>query len=150
MLGSRGQPSNNIENVLIAPWNRIEILEKMFRTRGKEIACVIMEPVLCNSGCIPPQSGYLQAVRDLCSENGALLIFDEVITGFRRALGGAQAYYGVTPDLATFGKALAGGAPLSAVAGRKDIMELFMTGGGGVWGNLQRKPDFAALFAGYA
>jgi glutamate-1-semialdehyde 2,1-aminomutase len=140
VLGSRGQPANNAENVLIGPWNRIEVLEKMFRTSGKEIAAVIMEPVLCNSGCILPLPGYLEAVNKLCREYDALLILDEVITGFRMALGGAQAYYGVTPDLATFGKALAGGAPLSAVAGRKEIMELFMTGGVAFGGTFNGNP----------
>ena len=140
VLGSRGQPPNNVENVLVAPWNRIGVLEKMFRARGREIAAVIMEPVLCNSGCILPLPGYLEAVKDLCREYDALLIFDEVITGFRMALGGAQAYYGVTPDLATFGKAIAGGAPLSAVAGRKEIMELFMTAGVAFGGTFNGNP----------
>lgn len=140
VLGSRGQPANNVENVSIAPWNLIEVLEKIFRTSGKEIAAVIMEPVLCNSGCILPRPGYLEAVKNLCREYGALLILDEVITGFRMALGGAQAHYGVTPDLATFGKALAGGAPLSAVAGRKEIMELFMTGGVAFGGTFNGNP----------
>jgi glutamate-1-semialdehyde 2,1-aminomutase len=140
VLGSCGQPANNLENVLVAPWNRIEVLEKMFRARGREIAAVIMEPVLCNSGCILPVPGYLEAVKNLCREHGALLIFDEVITGFRMALGGAQAYYGITPDLATFGKAVAAGAPLSAVAGRKEIMELYMTGGVAFGGTFNGNP----------
>ena len=83
----------------------------------------MMEPVLCNSGCLMPAPGYLEGVRDLCRRHGALFIMDEVITGFRIALGGAQAHFGVTPDLSTFGKAVAGGAPLSVVAGRREIME---------------------------
>jgi glutamate-1-semialdehyde 2,1-aminomutase len=85
---------------------------------------------MCNSGCILPRPGYLEAVRDLCTRHGVLLIFDEVITGFRMTTGGAQKHYGVTPDLATFGKAAAGGLPLSIVAGRREIME--MSAGGGV------------------
>ena len=83
----------------------------------------MMEPVLCNSGCLMPAPGYLEGVRDLCRRHGTLFIMDEVITGFRIALGGAQAHFGVTPDLSTFGKAVAGGAPLSVVAGRREIME---------------------------
>jgi glutamate-1-semialdehyde 2,1-aminomutase len=92
-----------------------------------------MEPVLCNSGGIAPEEGYLAGARELCRRHGALLIFDEVITGFRMGLGGAQGHYGVTPDLATFGKAVAGGLPLSVVAGRREIMER-MFGGGVVFG----------------
>jgi glutamate-1-semialdehyde 2,1-aminomutase len=88
-----------------------------------------MEAVLCNSGCIMPRPGYLEATQELARKHGALLIFDEVITGFRIAPGGAQSHFGVIPDLATFGKAIAGGVPLSAVAGRKEIMEQMFTGG---------------------
>jgi glutamate-1-semialdehyde 2,1-aminomutase len=87
-----------------------------------------MEPVLCNSGCLMPLAGYLEGVRDLAARHGALLVFDEVITGFRMALGGAQSHYGVTPDLATFGKAVAGGLTLSVVAGRREIVEQIFSG----------------------
>src|SRR5206468_9405466 len=80
------------------------------------------EPVLCNSGCILPRPGYLDQVRKLCADHGILLLFDEVITGFRLSVGGAQQFYGVIPDLATFGKAVGGGAPLSGIAGRRDIL----------------------------
>jgi glutamate-1-semialdehyde 2,1-aminomutase len=130
---SRGQCPNVTENVLVAPWNRIEDVERVLRERGSEIAAVIMEPVLCNSGCLLPEPGYLEGVRTICREHGALLIFDEVITGFRLSLAGAQGFYGVVPDLATFGKALAGGLALSAVTGRREIMEL-MAGGGAAFG----------------
>ena len=133
VLGSAGQVPNAVENLIVAPWNRIEILEQIFQERGSEIAAVIMEPVLCNSGCLLPLPNYLQDVKNLCAQYRSLLIFDEVITGFRSALGGAQSLYGVVPDLATFGKAIAGGAPLSAVAGRKEILEL-MLGNGVVFG----------------
>jgi glutamate-1-semialdehyde 2,1-aminomutase len=88
-----------------------------------------MEPILCNSGCLMPRPGYLQTARELTTRYGALLIFDEVITGFRVALGGAQSHYGVIPDCATFGKAVGGGLPLSAVGGRKEIMEQMFTRG---------------------
>jgi glutamate-1-semialdehyde 2,1-aminomutase len=130
--GAAGQVPNAAENLIVAPWNRIEILERIFSKRGSEIAAVIMEPVLCNSGSLLPLPNYLQDVKNLCQQYGSLLIFDEVITGFRLALGGAQSLYGIVPDLATFGKAMAGGVPLSAVAGRKEILELMFGIGNGV------------------
>ncbi len=137
---SRGQVPNAVENVLVAPWNRLEIVERLFEQRGREIAAVILEPVLCNSGCLLPQPGYLQGLRQLAHRYGALLIFDEIITGFRMALAGAQGVYGVTPDLATFGKALAGGPPLSAVAGRREIMELISDGAVAFGGTFNGNP----------
>jgi glutamate-1-semialdehyde 2,1-aminomutase len=126
VAGSRGQVANAVENFAVAPWNDMDALERVVDAHQDRIAAVAMEPVLCNSGCILPCSGYLQAVRDLCTRRGILLLFDEVITGFRLALGGAQEFYGVLPDLATFGKAVGGGAPLSGVAGRREIlMQMF-------------------------
>jgi glutamate-1-semialdehyde 2,1-aminomutase len=124
--GSRGQVANAVENFVAAPWNDLGALERIVEAHAGRIAAIAMEPVLCNSGCILPRPGYLQAVRDLCTARGILLMFDEVITGFRLSLGGAQQFYGVTPDLATFGKAVGGGAPLSGVAGRREIlMQMF-------------------------
>jgi glutamate-1-semialdehyde 2,1-aminomutase len=128
--GSFGQVPNVVDNVVVAPWNDLDVLASLFQKHSGKIAAVMMEPVLCNSGCLMPQPGYLEGVRDLCRQHGTLLILDEVITGFRIALAGAQGHFGVTPDLATFGKAVAGGAPLSAVAGRREIME--QTHGSGV------------------
>jgi glutamate-1-semialdehyde 2,1-aminomutase len=122
VLGSRGQVANAVENVAVAPWNDFAALERAVVTHAGRIAAIAMEPVLCNSGCILPGDGYLQQVRELCDARGILLYFDEVITGFRLSLGGAQQFYGVTPDLATFGKAVGGGAPLSGVAGRREIL----------------------------
>jgi glutamate-1-semialdehyde 2,1-aminomutase len=119
-LGSRGQVANSAENLAVAQWNDIDALDRATADGG--IAAVVMEPVLCNSGCILPRPDYLEQARRLCTERGILLIFDEVITGFRLALGGAQQYYGVVPDMATFGKAVGGGAPLSGIAGRADIL----------------------------
>src|SRR5215467_271247 len=119
-LGSRGQVPNSAENVAVTQWNDIDMLDCATADGG--IAAVVMEPVLCNSGCVLPQPGYLEQARRLCTERGILLIFDEVITGFRLSIGGAQEYYGVVPDLATFGKAVGGGAPLSGIAGRADIL----------------------------
>jgi Glutamate-1-semialdehyde aminotransferase len=120
--GSRGQVANAADNFVTAPWKRIDILEKLLQEHSGAIAAVVMEPVLCNSGCILPVSGYLKQVRELCSKHGVLLMFDEVITGFRLSTGGAQKFYGVEPDLATFGKAVGGGAPLSGIAGRADLL----------------------------
>ena len=140
VTGSAGQVANAVENVIVAPWNRAETLEAILERHGKEIAAVIMEPVLCNSGCLLPADGYLEQVRKLCTSYGALLIFDEVITGFRMGLGGAQGFYGVTPDLATFGKAVGGGLPLSVVAGRREIMEQMYGGGVAFGGTFNGNP----------
>jgi glutamate-1-semialdehyde 2,1-aminomutase len=122
-LNSRGQVANALDNVIIAPWNSREAVERIFAERGSEIAAVITEPVLCNSGCILPLPGFHEFLRAITQEHGALLIFDEVITGFRMGPGGAQEHYRIMPDLATFGKALAAGLPMSAVAGRREILE---------------------------
>jgi glutamate-1-semialdehyde 2,1-aminomutase/spore coat polysaccharide biosynthesis protein SpsF len=103
------------------PYNDLEALHRLFQQHPGEIACVILEPVTFEI----PTTGYLEGVKDLCRRNGALLVFDEVITGFRLALGGAQEHFGVTPDLACFGKAMANGFPLSAVVGRAEVMRMF-------------------------
>ena len=123
VLASRGQLASAIENVIVLPWNDADILRSTLQTHGHELAALIMEPVMCNNSCIPPQPGYLEAVRELCTTYGIVLIFDEVITGFRLALGGAQTYFGVTPDLATFGKAMANGFPIACLAGKRHLME---------------------------
>jgi len=140
VLQSAGQPPSAADNVVAAPWNHVDILENILCKHADQVAAVIMEPVLCNSGCLLPVPGYLAAVKELCARRGALLIFDEVITGFRMALGGAQSYYGVTPDLATFGKAVAGGAALSVVAGRREILEQMFTGGVAFGGTFNGNP----------
>lgn len=110
-------------DVLMCPWNEVGALSQVLTDHGDKIALVIMEAVMCNTGCCPPRPGYLEAARALCDKHDVLLCFDEVITGFRMGLGGAQAQFGVTPDLAVFGKAMAGGLPLSAVAGKRDVMD---------------------------
>ena len=138
VLGSRGQVSNSADNFVVAPWNRIDVLEQILRRKGDQVAAIVMEPVLCNSGCILPLPGYLERVKELCNQYGALLMFDEVITGFRMSTGGAQKRYGVVPDLATYGKAVAGGAPLSGIVGRRDILMQMYSGvsfGGSFNGN---------------
>ena len=119
---SAGVTTGNAKDTLVVPYNDIDSLERIFEKEGKDIAALIMEPVPCNYGLIKPKEGYLQRVRDLCTQYGVILIFDEVITGFRLARGGAQEYYGVRPDLTTLGKIIGGGLPVGAYGGRKDIM----------------------------
>jgi glutamate-1-semialdehyde 2,1-aminomutase len=120
---SPGVPVASADLTLTLPYNDLAAAEALFAEQGGEIAGLIIEPVAGNMNCIPPQEGYLQALRELCTRHGALLIFDEVMTGFRVALGGAQAYYGVTPDLSTFGKIIGGGMPVGAYGGRRALME---------------------------
>ena len=120
---SGGVPANFAKTTIALPFNDPEAVEKCFAERGDEIAAVIMEPVVGNMGCIPPKEGYLQAVRDITQKYGAVLIFDEVMCGFRVALGGAQERYGVIPDMVTLGKIIGGGLPVGAYGGRRDIME---------------------------
>ncbi len=120
---TQGLPANHGEQCLILPWNDLDLAERVLRRQAHEIAAVITEPVMCNNGCIPPAPGFLVGLRHLCDELDIALIFDEVITGFRLGLGGAQQRFGVTPDLAVFGKALASGYPLSVLAGRRRWMQ---------------------------
>ncbi len=120
---SAGMEPGAFADFLVIPWNDAEALEALLAAHGARIAMVHMEAWMCNFGCCPPRSGYLAKVRALCDRFGVLLCFDEVITGFRVALGGAQALTGVTPDLAILGKALGGGLPIGAVAGRADILD---------------------------
>ena len=121
---SGGQLPSSYENIVVLPWNDIDALERYLDDHGGDVAAVIMEAAMCNSAVIEPQPGYLQAVRSACDKAGCLLIFDEVITGFRIGLRGAQGHYGVTPDLATFAKALGGGFPISVLVGRGNLMDL--------------------------
>jgi glutamate-1-semialdehyde 2,1-aminomutase len=120
---SPGVPKASADLTLTLPYNDIDAARMLFTQEGKDIAGLIIEPVAGNMNCIPPRDGYLQALRELCTEHGVLLIFDEVMTGFRVALGGAQAYYGITPDLTCFGKIIGGGMPVGAYGGRRDLME---------------------------
>jgi glutamate-1-semialdehyde 2,1-aminomutase len=132
------------DDIFVLRWNDEAELESVLSRCGDEVAAVIMEPVGCNGGLIEPQPGYLEAARQLASRAGALLIFDEVVTGYRLSLGGAQERYGVTPDLATYGKAIAGGLPLSAVGGRADVMEVVANGTVSHVGTFNCNPPAAA------
>ena len=118
---SPGVPASLAENTITVPFNSVPALEQVF-TEHKDIAAVIIEPVVGNMGCVPPRPGYLEAVRKLTRDHGALLIFDEVMTGFRVARGGAQELYGITPDVTTLGKIIGGGLPVGAYGGSREIM----------------------------
>jgi len=122
-----GRATGAITESLMIPWNDAETLEDTLKSHGSRVAVVIMEVFNSNGGGCRPKPGYLEAVRALCDEHGVLLCFDEIITGFRTTIGGAQSLVGVTPDLTIFGKAIAGGMPLAAIAGRADIFDLFRT-----------------------
>lgn len=119
---SAGVPEELAKHTLCLPYNNIQALSDAFTKYGPEIAAVIIEPVAGNMGCIPPIPGFLQTLRDLCTQHHAVLIFDEVMTGFRVDLGGAQAYYDIQPDLTTLGKIIGGGMPVGALGGKKEIM----------------------------
>ena len=123
MPDSLGIPGDTTRNTLVLPYNDLEVFEQTLDEQGDNVAAVIVEPVIGNAGVILPQDGFLRKIRELTKEKGVVLIFDEVITGFRLAFGGAQEYFGITPDLATFGKIMGGGFPLAAFAGKKEIME---------------------------
>jgi len=125
---SAGIPSMVLDTVVVSPWNNAKALERIMKRHRNEIAAIIMEPVMANSTVIPPEADYPKAVREIATSNDALLIFDEVITGFRMAPGGAQQVYGVTPDLSTWGKALGGGLPIAALSGKKEYMDLLAPG----------------------
>ena len=122
--GSAGVPEETAMHTLALPFNDLAAVETAFALHPEQIACIIVEPVVGNAGAIPPAPGYLQGLRDLCTRHGALLILDEVMTGFRLSLGGAQQLYGIAPDLTTLGKILGGGLPCGAFGGRAGIMDL--------------------------
>ena len=121
---SPGVTMGTARDTVIAEYNNLESVKAIFREKGIEIAAIIVEPVSGNMGCVPPTQGFLQGLRDITREYGSLLIFDEVITGFRLAKGGAQEYYGIMPDLTTLGKIIGGGLPVGAYGGRKEIMDM--------------------------
>jgi glutamate-1-semialdehyde 2,1-aminomutase len=125
---SAGLPYRVEDDFVILPWNDLALVEEMLDEMHPDIAAIIMEPIMCNNGCIVPEEGFLAGVRMLCDKYAIALIFDEVITGFRICLGGAQTHYGVVPDLSIFAKAMASGYPISAIVGKKDWMESLVNG----------------------
>ncbi|MFC7524006.1 aspartate aminotransferase family protein [Parapedobacter sp. GCM10030251] len=137
-LGSREQPNvfpwtaglpvSSREDFIILPWNDLALVERTVERYHEEIAAIITEPIMCNNGCILPKEGFLEGLRTLCDRFGIALILDEVITGFRVGLGGAQQYFGVTPDLSIFAKAMGSGYPISAIVGKREWMELIAEG----------------------
>ena len=127
---SPGVPADFARHTHVAEFNDLESLRNLAEDNGGKIACVIIEPVAGNMGTVPPESGFLEGLRSLCDSEGILLIFDEVMTGFRVAYGGAQELYGVTPDLTTLGKIIGGGLPVGAFGGRREIMQLLSPAGG--------------------
>lgn len=146
---SPGVPADFAKYTLTATFNDIESVKALFEANPEEIACIIVEPVAGNMNCIPPVEGFLEGLRDICDSSGALLIFDEVMTGFRVAQGGAQAYYDIKPDLTTLGKVIGGGMPVGAFGGRRDVMQ-FIAPTGPVYqaGTLSGNP--IAMAAGLA
>jgi glutamate-1-semialdehyde 2,1-aminomutase len=120
---SPGVPAALAEHTLTLEYNNVDQVREVLSEVGDEVACIIVEPVAGNMNCIPPVDGFLQGLREVCDTHGVVLIFDEVMTGFRVALGGAQAYYGVKPDLTTLGKVIGGGLPVGAFGGKREIME---------------------------
>jgi len=126
---SPGVPAALADLTLTAPYNDLDAIGAILQARGRDVAAVIVEPVAGNMNCIPPLAGYLEGLRSLCDEHGCLLIFDEVMTGFRVALAGAQGLYGVVPDLSTFGKVIGGGMPVGAFGGKRQFMEMIAPGG---------------------
>lgn len=122
---SRGSLQEAIDQIIVAPFNDEAALERLIRTHADDLAAVIIEPVCHSAGCLIVREEFLRLLRDLCDAHGIVLIFDEIITGFRHALGGVQSIYNIVPDLGVFGKAMANGFPISAVAGRRDIMSMF-------------------------
>jgi glutamate-1-semialdehyde 2,1-aminomutase len=121
---TQGIPERTREEFIILPWNDLELVKKTVEEHHEELAAIITEPIMCNNGCILPHDGFLEGLRDLCTQYGIALIFDEVITGFRVGLSGAQAYFNITPDLSIFAKAFASGYPISAIVGKREWISL--------------------------
>ncbi|NQV75130.1 MAG: aspartate aminotransferase family protein [Bacteroidetes bacterium] len=121
---SAGLPEHSKDEFIILPWNDLDLVKKTLVDHHHEIAAIITEPIMCNNGCIVPKEGFLQGLRDLCDQYGIALIFDEVITGFRMSIGGSQRYFGITPDMSIFAKAMGSGYPISAIVGKREWMSL--------------------------
>lgn len=128
--GTPGVPASVVADTLLCPYNDLAAVEKLFAAHGKDVAAVIVEPAAGNMGLVPPHQGFLEGLRSLCDKHGSILIFDEVITGFRASYGGAQARFGVTPDLTTLGKIIGGGLPVGAYGGKAEYMAQIAPSGG--------------------
>lgn len=126
---SPGITPSTLGDTLTAPYNDLDAVKRLLETHKGEVAALIIEPVVGNMGCVLPKEGYLQGLRDLCTKEGVVFIFDEVMTGFRLALGGAQERFGITPDLTTMGKIIGGGMPVGAYGGKKEIMQMVAPSG---------------------
>jgi glutamate-1-semialdehyde 2,1-aminomutase len=125
MASTLGQTDSALEDFFVLPFNDLALVERLFAEKGDQIAAIMLEPMMCNTGAIPPEPGFLQGLRRLCDQHNSLLYFDETITGFRLGLQGAQGRFGVTPDLASFAKAMAGGYANAALVGKREYMERF-------------------------
>jgi len=125
---TEGLPNHVKEEFIILPWNDLELLKKTVSEKHSEIAAILTEPIMCNNGCILPVKGYLEGMREICNKYNIALIFDEVITGFRVSIGGAQQYFNITPDLSIFAKAMGSGYPISAITGSKQWMNVIEDG----------------------
>lgn len=125
---SKGLSDVSRSEVIVIPWNDLDLLKKIVEENKEEVCAIITEPVMCNSGCILPIEGFLEGIREICSQYNIACIFDEVITGFRLGLGGAQRFFNITPDISIFAKAMASGYPISAVVGKKEWMKLMEDG----------------------
>jgi glutamate-1-semialdehyde 2,1-aminomutase len=121
---SAGLPEHSKDEFIILPWNDLDLVKKTLTDHHHEIAAIITEPIMCNNGCIVPREGFLQGLRELCDQYSIALIFDEVITGFRMSIGGSQRYFGITPDMSIFAKAMGSGYPISAIVGKREWMSL--------------------------
>jgi glutamate-1-semialdehyde 2,1-aminomutase len=126
--GSAGQLPTHLADAHVLPWNDVDAVARLLESEGDDVAAVVMEPMMLNAGAVAPRPGYLEEVRDLCRRRGVLLLYDEVITGFRLGPGGAVERFGVSPDLAVYGKAMGSGWPVAALAGRAELMELMSRG----------------------
>lgn len=125
---SKGLPETAREEVMLLPWNDLQLVKNVMERHHQDIAAIITEPVMCNAGCIPPRAGFLEGLRQICDAYGTALIFDEVITGFRMGLGGAQSHFNVIPDMSVFAKAMASGYPISAIVGKQKWMRVIEDG----------------------
>jgi glutamate-1-semialdehyde 2,1-aminomutase len=141
---SPGQFSGSDSHVVVLPWNDLQVVKEYLDQYSDEVAAIITEPVMCNTAVIPPLPRYLEGLRELCTQFGVVLIFDEVITGFRLSLAGAQGRFGVVPDLTIFGKAIANGLPMSCLAGKAELMDLISTGKVGHGGTYNSIPPSIA------